>query len=142
MEDSIIIDDFATPEDEERHILDDVQPEDLQPRNSLLTIRRLGSADDTKVGGIYLPDQSTKFDVAEIIRVGTGSADVMAPFKDVADLKAGMLVIVKTESSPQPGVRAQLTQKFRIGEEQIEFVNQHDVLAIVNTPGDSDNAQG
>lgn len=118
--------------------MDSVRPEDFRPRNALVTVRRLGKLADDKIGNILLPNSSSKFDVAEVINVGPGTPTDSGACTDTHDLRRGQKVLIKTESQPQPGVRATTTLKFRIGDGEIELMNQHDILAVINTSKESE----
>ena len=119
--------------------LDRVEPEDFLPRNALVTVRRLGKLVDDKIGSIVMPISSNKFDVAEIINVGPGTAGDHGINSDTHDLERGQLVLIKTEGSPQPGLRATTTLKFRMGDGEVELMNQFDILAIIQPRKENDN---
>jgi len=121
--------------------LDNLTPTDFIPRNALVTVRRLGKLDEDKVGAIMLPASTNKFDVAKIILVGPGTPGDIGIETDTHDLKPGQLVLIKVESQPRPGMTATTTLKFRVSGESVELMNQHDILAILETPKETPNGE-
>ena len=121
--------------------LDRVEPDDFMPRNALVTVRRLGKLADDKIGNIVMPTTSAKFDVAEIINVGPGTAGDRGIMSDTHDLERGQLVLIKTEGQPKPGLRATTTLKFRMGDGEVELMNQYDILAIISTHKENEHVE-
>lgn len=121
--------------------LDQITWEDFQPRNALITVRRIGALKDDMAGSILLPEGTNKFDVAEVLKVGRGTPTDTGIGTDTEDVKPGDLILMKTESQPQPGVRAHNTLKFHIGGMAMEIVNQHDILAIITINKETTDAE-
>jgi co-chaperonin GroES (HSP10) len=113
--------------------LDKVTAQDFIPRNGLVTVKRLGKLEDNKAGAIILPDSTMQMDVAKVILVGRGTPGVGGIEDDTKDLEPGQHVLIKTEKEMGPGMRAKLGLKFRIGDGEVELMNQCDILAIIKT---------
>lgn len=111
----------------------------LRPRNSLVLIRRQRATETAE--GIQLPEAGAgDFDVAVIISVGLGITIDPGERVDTADLAPGQLVLIKAADRVQrPGKiagtmqvgKAMRTLPLQIEGEDVELINQHDILAIL-----------
>lgn len=124
--------------------LDHMTADMFQPRNSLVTVRRLGRLEDgQRVGQLHMPAGFGKFDVAEVILVGPGevlSGPEGTLVSTTADLESGMTVLIKTEKpvmTQAGGRHAATTLQFTLGKDKIDLINQHEILTIISSPNSS-----
>jgi co-chaperonin GroES (HSP10) len=118
----------------------------LKPRNGLILIRRDPPREATEAGIVLPtdPDQG-KFILATILALGPGLIDV-AQRVGLDDLEIGMRVVIKANNPEgrRPGAipgtvepqKNPLTLPFKVDGEDVELINQHDILAIIEEEQD------
>ncbi len=116
---------------------DDLVPEQLHPRNSLILIRNLGEAESRMVGKLHMPNSQMGhiLQVGQVIGVGPGTPNEFGSHMlNTSDLEPGDVIIYKAEGQVRgnPGARGKMTLSFRVGEQEIELLNETDILFVVD----------